>query len=177
MRSTGKQQKCPSSCVDYHVKDVGKNTIGTDRKSINTGIDGLTESRMSGITGDQVAYKGETGNVTMRGQENFRMKVISNKGPNMPRNSLATFNLPDSKTRSFGGDALGSTRGTSSPTGTTAGVTWDAMKSWLNHEFTTDYVMDDADQIVETITRVTDDVNEDRPPPDPDIHYDDSREP
>ena len=34
------------------------------------------------------------------------------------------------------------------------------MKSWLNHEFTTDYVIDDVGQIVETITRVAD---EDRP--------------
>ena len=30
------------------------------------------------------------------------------------------------------------------------------MKSWLNHEFTTDYVIDDAGQMVDTITIVAD---------------------
>ena len=37
--------------------------------------------------------------------------------------------------------------------------------------------MDDAGQILETITIVTDDADEDRPPPDPNIHHDGNREP
>ena len=51
------------------------------------------------------------------------------------------------------------------------------MTSWLNHELTTNYLMDDAGQIVEVAPRLTDDVNEERPLPDPDIHHNDSREP
>ena len=45
----------------------------------------------------------------------------------MPGNSLATFYISNPRTRSFGDDAaaLGSTRERSSPTGTSAGVTWD----------------------------------------------------
>ena len=41
------------------------------------------------------------------------------------------------------------------------------MKSWLNHEFATNYIMDDANQIVETASRLTDDINKEKLPPDP----------
>ena len=58
--------------VEVFASTEGRNAIGTDRQSINTGVDGMTDNRMSRITGDRVAYQEETGNVTMRGQENFR---------------------------------------------------------------------------------------------------------
>ena len=51
------------------------------------------------------------------------------------------------------------------------------MKSWLNHDLTANYFMDDAGQIMEVAPRLTEDVDEERPPPDPDIHHDDNREP
>ena len=96
--------------VEVFASTEGRNAIGTDRQSINTGVDGMTENRMSRITGAWVLYQEETGYVTMRGQENFRTKVISNKELDIPGSSLATFNLFDPWTGSFGGDSLGSTR-------------------------------------------------------------------
>ena len=93
--------------VEVFASTEGRNAIGTDRQSINTGVDGMTENRMSRITGDRVAYQEETGNVTMRGQENFSMKFINNEGPNI-RSSLATFNMSEPWTRSIGDYALGS---------------------------------------------------------------------
>ena len=69
--------------MEVFASTEGRNAIGTDRQSINTGVDGMTENRISRLTGDRVAYQEETGNVTMRGQENVRTKVISNEGPDI----------------------------------------------------------------------------------------------
>ena len=74
--------------VEVFVREVGRNAIGDARPVIKTGTDDTMENRTSGITGARFAYQGETENVTMKGQENFRMKVISIEKTDTPGSSL-----------------------------------------------------------------------------------------
>ena len=58
--------------------------IGTHRQVIKTGTDDTMENRTSRIMGARMAAQGETENVTTKGQENFRMKVIGKEKNDMP---------------------------------------------------------------------------------------------
>ena len=82
------------------VREIWRDAIGPNRQVIKTGTDDTMENIMHRITGARLAYQGETENVTMRGQENFRTKVISKEESDTPGSSLAMVNLSSLQTNS-----------------------------------------------------------------------------
>ena len=83
-------------------------------------------TRSTNQTEAQVAFQGETANVTMEGRENFRTKVISREESDTSGSNLTVVNMSSLQIISYKGDATRPPREARSPISTEAGVTWDA---------------------------------------------------
>ena len=176
---------------DTHVVEDGGEVPLDARKPYEPGGCSPVDTKITGcmtLMGARLAYRGEAGNVTKEGRENFRMKVIKGGESDTPESSPTTINLSCLQITSCERDATRSPRGSWSPMSTEHGTAWDVeeyartellrqsmsdyrsmrsippftMKSWLNHKFATNYMVGDASQSMEAAPRVTEETNEER---------------